>query len=274
MVVSWTVDSDYDGRSDAQEIIDGTDPFNPNSVLSVRLGYFQFDNTNTWAGSAGQLPLVANNVAGVASWSTNGALIDSPKAAILKYRDVETNGNANINLRNGTVRFWFRPDWSSANAGGGGPGGYARLIEVGSNNPAFGNSWTVGSTNGWWALFLNTNGTQLAFGSSTNGGGLVDLSAGISWLSNQWHQIVLTYTPTNSLLYLDGQLAANGMAFVLAVTKMARIRPGVPLTNWKPSIIRWPPVTSRPIIKRRSSGIVWGLACRISGRSIPLGIWA
>jgi hypothetical protein len=31
-VMSWTVDSDGDGISDAQEIVDGTDPFNPDSA--------------------------------------------------------------------------------------------------------------------------------------------------------------------------------------------------------------------------------------------------
>jgi len=29
------------------------------------------------------------------------------------YLDVETNGLANINCRAGTVRLWFKPEWSS-----------------------------------------------------------------------------------------------------------------------------------------------------------------
>jgi hypothetical protein len=112
-VTAPTSDSDYDGRSDGQEITDGTDPFNPSSVSQVRLAYFPFDDTNAWSGSAGQLPLIATNIVGVPSWSTNAVLIDNTNGAVLTYRDVETNGNANINLRAGTVRFWFNPDWNS-----------------------------------------------------------------------------------------------------------------------------------------------------------------
>ena len=171
-----------------------------NALLSVsatnRLGYWSFDNTNTWVGSAAQLPMLATNVIGVSSWNTNAVLIDSTNISILKYRDVETNGNANINLRNGAVRFWFKPDWSS----GIGPGNAGSLIEMGNQ--------TV--TNGWWALVLNVNGSQLTFGTKTNGLAMTNLAATINWNSNQWHQIVLTYTPTNSVLYLDGQVSANG----------------------------------------------------------------
>ncbi len=200
--ISVVADTDYDGVSDLNELTDRTDPYDASSVLHLQLGYWPFDNTNTWVGSAGQLPLAATNVIGVPSWDTNAVLVDSSNPALLTYRDVETNGNANINLRCGTVRFWFRPDWSSTNAGGTGPGSMARLIEMGSYNSAF--------TNGWWSLYVSPDGSQLSFGSSTNGAGGVNLSANIAWVSNQWHQIVLTYTSSNSLLYLDGQLAASG----------------------------------------------------------------
>ena len=199
--MSWTMDSDYDGRSDAQELLDGTDPFNPNSVLRVRLGYWNFDNTNTWVGNAGQLPLLATNVVGVSSWATNAVLIDSINAASLTYRDVETNGNANINLGCGTIRFWFKPDWSSVAAGGTGPGSAGRLIELGNQ----------AATNGWWAMVLSPDGNQLTFGTQTNGLAMTNLTTTINWVSNQWHQVVLTYSPANSTLYMDSLLVTNGL---------------------------------------------------------------
>jgi len=219
-VVSLTVDAlladtDYDGRNNGQELADGTDPYNPASVINTRLGRWRFDNTNTWAGDGGQLPLFATNVTGVPSWDTNAVRIDSTNGAILAYRDVETNGNANINLRNGTICFWFKPDWSSANQGGTGPGSYGRLIDLGSNNPVLvTNSWAVSITNGWWSLYLSADGNQIAFGSSTNGFGRVNLAAPASLVSTQWYQIALTYTSTNSVLYLNGQYVTNGLGSV------------------------------------------------------------
>jgi len=41
------------------------------------------------------------------------------------------------------------------------------------------------------------------------------LTVPIAWVANQWHQIVLTYGPTNSSLYLDGgAVATNGVGAV------------------------------------------------------------
>ena len=97
----------------------------------VPLGHWRFDDTNTWVGEEGQLPLLAANVAGVPSWSSNAVLVDGVNPALLSYNVVETNGNTNINCQTGSVLFWFKPDWSSANAGGNGPGTWGRLIEMG-----------------------------------------------------------------------------------------------------------------------------------------------
>src|SRR5438093_4085489 len=60
-------DTDYDGRTDAQELADGTDPRDPRSVERVRLGYWRFNSAN-WAGERGQLPLFVTNVQQVAGF--------------------------------------------------------------------------------------------------------------------------------------------------------------------------------------------------------------
>jgi len=180
-------------------------------LTPMRLAYWPFADTNAWTGSAGQAPLMFTNIVGIPSWATNAMLMDIPAPAFLNYRDVETNGNLNIGLRSGTVRLWFSPDWSSANEGGGGPGNSGRLIELGNNAPDFiTNSWVVYSTNSWWALCVSPDGNQLAFGCTSNGLGGINLTVPISWASGDWHQVVLTYTSSNSLLYVDGQLQASG----------------------------------------------------------------
>jgi hypothetical protein len=168
----------------------------------VLLGHWTFDNTNTWVGQEGQLPLVATNLAGIPGWSSNAVLVDSASPALLAYNVVETNGNTNINCQTGSVLFYFRPHWSSTNQGGTGPNDYGRLIEMGSYSPAF--------TNGWWSLYLSPDGTQLSFGTATNGGGMTNLSATISLVSNTWCQIGLAYSPTGSVLFVDGQIVATG----------------------------------------------------------------
>ena len=181
-------------------VYDYTNHIIPYIAGNVRLGYWNFDITNTLAGDSGQMPLLATNIIRVSSWDTNAVLINSTNAAILKYRDLETNGNANILLPAGSIRFWFKPDWNS----GTGPGAAGRLIEVGNQT----------ATNGWWALALNTNGTQLTFGTQAGGMAMTNLTTPIYWDSNQWHQVVLTYSGTNSSLYLDGQPATNGAGSV------------------------------------------------------------
>ena len=211
-VASLLADSDYDGRNNGQELADGTDPFNPNSVLGVQLGNWRFD-TNTWVGDQGQLPLLATNVVLVPSWNTNAVLIDSTNAAMLSYRDVETNGLANLNVRCGTVLFWFKPDWSSSNNFGTGPGDNGRLIEMGSATPSSPtNSNLLFFTNGWWSLYLTPDGNQLVFASATNGVGRTNLVAPVSFTAGLWCQLALTFTPTNSLLYANSQLLTNGLA--------------------------------------------------------------
>ena len=93
----------------------------------VPMAHWTFNNTNTWVGVGGQLPLVATNVNGVPDWSSNAVQIDSTNLAIISYNIAETNGNTNIDCRAGSVLFWFKPDWSSVNAGGNGPGGLGPL---------------------------------------------------------------------------------------------------------------------------------------------------
>lgn len=76
------------------------------------------------------------------------------------------------------------------------------MLEIGSQ----------GSTDGWWAITISADGTQLGFVTQAGGVAINNLNALVSWNSNAWHQIALTYSPTNSCLFLDGQaVVTNGV---------------------------------------------------------------
>jgi hypothetical protein len=60
-------------------------------------------------------------------------------------------------------------------------------------------------------LSLRSVGVNLYFSAqSDDGSGATYLSAPIAWTTNYWHHLALTYSATNSALYLDGVLATNG----------------------------------------------------------------
>jgi hypothetical protein len=195
-------DTDGDGISDGAEVAAGSDPLNAASVPNRRLGYWRF-NTTDWLGEEGQMPLGFTNLMGVPDWSINALAVDTNNPAYLAYRTVETNGEVNFIVQNGSIRFWFKSDWNSSTTNSGtGPGNEGRLIELGSQDTA----------DGWWTLVFNADGTQLNFVTQTNGVGVTNLSTTISWTSNDWHQVVLTYGPANSTFYLDGQaVITNGL---------------------------------------------------------------
>jgi hypothetical protein len=79
------------------------------------------------------------------------------------------------------------------------------LIEVGA--------YTPDASYGWWSLYVDPDGVNIYFSAQTNDGSGITctyLSAPIDWTTNYWHFIALTYSATNTALYLDGALATNG----------------------------------------------------------------
>jgi RHS repeat-associated protein len=203
-------DTDFDGRKNSDELADGTDPGDPNSVLPMKLASFRFNTTN-WIGDQGQLPVGSSNIVprlGIEGRAA-GLVGTNLFQDFLAYRQVETNGNPNINLRNGTVSVWFRPSWSSTNVGGLGPSGigeYSRLFAT--------SRWGSSTDHFEWQTIFNPLGTALvAYGSKTTNSGTASWSTGwaaINWASNSWHRVDLAYSPSNSALYIDGALATSG----------------------------------------------------------------
>jgi hypothetical protein len=168
---------------------------------------WSFSDTNNWTSDQGHAPIAFTNII----WSPLGdgpaVSVDNSSAATLQYPVYNGDGSTNLTVDNGTLTMWFAPDWTSADQGGTGPGVFGRLIEVGS--------YTGDASYGWWSLYFDQGGTNIYFSAQDDSGCIATyLSAPISWdITNRWHQIALTYSPTGSCaLYLNGVLVTNGPA--------------------------------------------------------------
>src|SRR5665213_1400242 len=196
------------GIADIQNNVDLTAGSSPcigcdsTGYLTGMLEDIKLSTPQPWVGDQGQSPINYSNILSVTSWSGQALEIKTNTPAILAYNAVEPSGSANIDCPNGSIRFWYAPLWNSTTTNSGtGPQTAATFIDLGS----------FGTTNDWFCLMLNSNGTQMSFCTETNGTATTNLSATISWPSNQWHQVGLTFCSTNSSLYIDGAaVATNG----------------------------------------------------------------
>ena len=172
------------------------------------LDSWTFHDPTNWTSDLGYAPVSFTNLAfsyrgDAQSWSL---MVDTNVPAWLVYNVYESDGTTNLTVDSGSVTFWFAPSsWASTNAGGMGPGEAGRLLEVGS--------YTPDSSYGLWSIYVDEGGNNLYFSAQTN-----DLSSSlttylsfpISWSTNDFHFVALTYSATNTALYLDGALVTNG----------------------------------------------------------------
>ena len=172
-----------------------------------------YDPTN-WYSDLGYAPIGFTNIirdeSSFASddgvLNCNGLILDSTNAAFLSYKTIQSPGNTNVLCQAGTIWFWFSSDWDSESQGGMGPGNWGDFIDVGA--------WTSNAVFGYWGLSVDPAGDNIYFSGQTNGASTNYLSYPISWNAGSWHLIGLTYTPTNSILYVDGQFATNGIGVI------------------------------------------------------------
>ena len=169
------------------------------------LDSWSFEEMN-WDSDFGFAPLSYSNIVQVPDWGGNALQVDTTNAAWLAYNITENAPGygeyTNLTLNTGSIEFWFLANWESADTNyfGAGPGDWGRFIDIGT--------WATNAD--WWSLYLNPSGTDIYFSSGTNGVRTNYLNTSISWNSNLWHMVVLTFSPSNSFIYLDGQLVASG----------------------------------------------------------------
>jgi hypothetical protein len=170
------------------------------------LDYWNFDDTTNWTSYYGYPAASATNITASLLGDYWTPTVDNTNGpAWLQYNITESDGTNHFKVDQGSIMFWFAPNWSSTNQGGNGPGEWSRLIEIGS--------YTTNASYGWWSLYADPDGVNLYFSSQTNdGSGATYLSAPIAWnITNRWHLIALTYSATNTSLYLDDELVTNGL---------------------------------------------------------------
>jgi hypothetical protein len=170
------------------------------------LDSWSFRDRTNWTSDKGYAPVSFSNLGYSPLGNGASLVVNSTNAAWLKYNVQESDGTTNFSAVVGTVMFWFAPgSWSGTNQGGFGPGEYARLFEAGA--------YTANSSFGWWSLYTDPAGANIYFSAQTNdlsGTVTTYLSAPIAWTTNYFHFVVLTYSATNTALYLDGALVTNG----------------------------------------------------------------
>ena len=125
----------------------------------------------------------------------------------------------------GTLRCWFKPTtWSSVtSADGTGPGATATLLEV----DAIGKNDSANA----WAILINPEGTLLSLVAQSDSHPTLLLQTEISWAANQSHLIALEYNSMETVLYLDGQIVAQGAGVPTVPTDLAALIVGSSLTG-------------------------------------------
>jgi hypothetical protein len=166
------------------------------------LNSWRFDDS-AWQTNARTAPLALINADSTPSWSGYALRMSGTNSAIAAFAHTNFVNGPNL-TSSGSVRFWLAPDWSSASAAGTGPGKDAVLFETGA--------WAVESSYVRCSLQVDADGDTIRFVLHGTGGPETILSAALSWNWNEYHQVALVSTATNTLLYLDGSAVASGGA--------------------------------------------------------------
>lgn len=215
----FNADSDEDGIPDLVEIEDpNLNPLNPAVFTPKRLFSIHFETTD--GSNLDQVePINANNLD-----LTNGVILKGNRFSKLSQSQLHfpyrmEDGSPLVNMGRGSIRFWYRPDWSSKSLGGRGPGNFGRLLEIGESSSNF--------NQGWWSLYLNAVTDRIQLASKNFGFASPQLNVPISLKEGEWYQFVLTYDTSRTLLFLNGTQIGSGRGIHDFPTDADRVASGV-----------------------------------------------
>ena len=167
--------------------------------LPTPLDSWSFYDITNWTDDLGDAPVSFTNIISSDLGDGRSLDVDTNIPAWIDYNIYEpTTGATNLTVKTGSITFWYAPNWTTTN---GGPAQWAELIDVGE--------WTSNSSYGYWGFSIDPSGSNVLFLSQDGLGDTYGLYSPISWTTNYFHYIALTYSSTNVSLYLDGLLATN-----------------------------------------------------------------
>jgi len=197
-----------------------------------RLGRWLWDST--LLSEEGLQQSISSGISYVAG--VQGKAVSIPAGAKLQYPAFGAGAtDPRLKRNQGTVRFWFKPNWASGAA----TSATGRFLEM------------KGPDSGWILSFGNNGGTiELATGTALAGANL-SRTIDPAWAAGQWHQIVAVYvswqwapygegslvvSPGYTEIYIDGlRLGDRGPACVEAPSRASSILLGADLSGWMQS---------------------------------------
>jgi hypothetical protein len=140
------------------------------------------------------------NVAPGWDYEQTALSIDTNVPAFLQ-EDVFQDGWPVVTFDIGSISTWFQGNWTSTTDGGTGPTNWATLL-------SFGN-WTSNAAQSAWTIAISPSGTNLLMEAQSNGADQVVFNVSIDFDAGDWHALTVTYSLTNCLIFLEGQLVAS-----------------------------------------------------------------
>ena len=186
-----------------------------NSVSTNNLPLFQLETENAEESQITEVVLFPEFLPGI-----EGLALRSREPVDGMIFDLFSDEGSTLPLARGSMRFWFKPDWSS----GEGPGGYGTLMSFGKWKAPPGMS-------GYWGLSLDPKGERIAFGAQSEDKGMTFIATSVSFKKDNWYEIVLTYDANATWVYIDGKAHGPGQGVSFIPPESALESTGLALGN-------------------------------------------